>query len=226
MSRIETATQTRKLIEQETRLQMARYLHDETVQQVYGVILVLKDHLRHLGPGQARGHVQTTLDLATRAWEDLRGYLQDLRSPMDEAALTDILKQRAAEFSRLTGLPVHVEIAEPGPAPSIEVRTRLSAIIRAALSNIYRHARATTVWLRLHEQNAQMILEIQDDGIGFDPRGLDEAHGQLGLVGIRERAESMGGQLEIESGPMRGTKLIVRLPLERRRDGEDHAAAR
>ncbi len=226
LSRIETAAQTHKLIEQETRFQMARYLHDETVQQVYGVILALKDHLRHLGSGQDRAQVETTLNLATRAWEDLRAYLQDLRSPVDEAALTDILKQRAAEFSRLTGLPVHVEIGGAEAMPSVEVRTCLSAIIRAALSNVYRHAKATTVWMRLCEEKADIVLEIQDDGIGFDPHGVDEAHGQLGLVGMRERAESMGGHLEIDSDRMNGTRLIVRLPLERRNDGEDYTAAR
>lgn len=226
LERIESEAQARELVAQEARLYMARYLHDETVQQMYGVILALKDTLRRIGSSPERAQLQATLGLAIQAWEDLRAYLQDLRLPLGEATLSEVMNQRATEFTRLTGLPVHVEVEKPEPTLSIEVRARMAAIIRVALSNIYRHAQATTVWLRLRDENGEVVLEIQDDGIGFDPGNVSEAHGQLGLIGIRERAEGMGGRLEIESAPTNGTKLVVRVPLERKaNDGKDHAAA-
>ena len=197
------------------QLRIARDLHDETVQQMYGVILALKDCLRRVGPGPAEAQIRATLDLGILAWEDLRGYLQDLRSPLNEAMLAESLHRRAAEFTRLTNLPVQIEIGQPEPRLPTEARANLVAIAQAALSNIYCHAQAATVWLRLHAQNGEIVLQVQDDGIGFDPDLVRPAHGQLGLVGIRERVKVLKGQLEIESAPLKGTRLTIRAPLEK-----------
>jgi signal transduction histidine kinase len=197
------------------QLRIARDLHDETVQQMYGVILALKDCLRRIGPDPEEAQIRATLDSSIRAWEDLRGYLQDLRSPQNEATLAERLEWRAAEFTRLTNLPVQLEIGQPEPRLPTEARANLVAIAQAALSNIYCHAQATTVWLRLHTQNGEIVLQVQDDGIGFDPDQVRPEPGQLGLVGIRERAQALKGQLEVESAPLKGTRLTIRAPLEK-----------
>lgn len=195
------------------RLRMARYLHDETVQQMYGVILALKGSLRRVTTEPERQHLEQTYHQAVQAWEDLRRYLQDLREPTDDISLNERLRRRAAEFTHLTGLPVHLDITADELALSYESSARLLTIIRAALSNVYRHAQATTVSIRLATECDMLILEIADDGIGFDAARNGEMPGHYGFQGIRERVALMHGTLEIHSQPGEGTRLVIRVPV-------------
>ncbi len=195
------------------RLHMARYLHDETVQQMYGVILALKGSLRRTTTAPERQQLEQTYQQAVRAWEDLRRYLQDLREPTDDVSLGEQVRQRAAEFSRLTGLPVQLDLAADGLALSCERSTHLLAILRETLSNVYRHARATCVMVRLAVERDMLMLEVVDDGVGLDPTRADVATGHYGLAGMRERVAALGGTLEIHSQPGAGTRVVVRAPV-------------
>ena len=183
---------------------------------MYGVILALKGSLRRATTEPERQQLEQTYHHAVQAWEDLRRYLQDLREPTDDISLRERLRQRAAEFTRLTGLTVQLDITAADVALSYESSARLLAIIRAALSNVYRHARATTVSLRLKTEDDTLILEIADDGVGFDAARNGDMPGHYGLQGIRERVALMHGTLEIHSQPGKGTRLVVHVPV-----GED-----
>lgn len=81
-----------------------------------------------------------------------------------------------------------------------------------ALTNIARHAQARHVWIAVREEDAGITLEVRDDGIGFDPAGMDKQGGHYGLIGLRERARLLGGSLELTSTPGTGTSLCVLLP--------------
>lgn len=195
------------------RLRTARYLHDETVQQMYGVILALKGSLRRATTAPERHQLEQTYQQAVQAWEDLRRYLQDLREPTDDVSPGEQVRQRATEFSHLTGLPVQLDIAADDLALSYERSTRLLAILREALSNVYRHARATSVMVRLAVERDMLTLEVADDGVGFDPARADLATGHYGLAGMRERAAALGGTLELHSQPGAGTRMVVHTPV-------------
>jgi signal transduction histidine kinase len=93
----------------------------------------------------------------------------------------------------------------------------LYRMVQEALTNVARHARATKVRIRLRRDGAQLLLEVRDNGVGFDERSV-YITGSHGLMGIRERAYMLGGSLEIGNTTEGGGRVVVRLPLEPRAD--------
>jgi len=96
------------------------------------------------------------------------------------------------------------------PELPLEIKEGLYRIAQEALNNTIRHAQASRVAIRLQEDSGEIVLSVQDDGVGFDLR--DEYPGHMGLHTMRERVEKMGGALHIESAPGRGTRVRVTLP--------------
>lgn len=115
-------------------------------------------------------------------------------------------------FTRLTGIPVELDLDEV-ELPD-ETSLQALAITREASSNVYRHARAHSVTLRLKVEGETLTLEIADDGVGFDPRLLGDGEGRYGLRGIAERAALIGGEWTIASQPGQGTRLRVQWPFQ------------
>jgi signal transduction histidine kinase len=91
------------------------------------------------------------------------------------------------------------------------VETSLYRIVQEALTNVVRHAQASTVGILLKRGRGKLKMFIEDDGIGFDPEQVSQAD-RMGLLGMRERAEMLGGTLTIESTPGKGTSIIVEVP--------------
>jgi signal transduction histidine kinase len=107
-----------------------------------------------------------------------------------------------------------------------DVETILFRVTQEALTNIVRHAHATRAWVELKCDDGWVILQIEDDGLGFEPAAaLDDADRPAGwgLVGIQERVRLADGEVRIHSEPGKGTRLIVKVPFERMR-GIEHAA--
>jgi signal transduction histidine kinase len=97
---------------------------------------------------------------------------------------------------------------------SPEVETALYRMVQEALTNVARHAQAQTASVILERRGGEMIMIVEDNGRGFDPAAVSQDEHRLGLYGIRERAELLGGKLTIESGPGQGTSLFVTLPMD------------
>jgi len=110
---------------------------------------------------------------------------------------------------------VRPPLVSSSTSASFRLRTEaeLYRVAQEALANVRKHARATVVEIDLQASSALLELLVRDDGIGFDP--ARDADGGQGLIGMRERVDLLGGQLEVESQPGRGTNLRVRVPLER-----------
>ncbi|HMO65775.1 MAG TPA: ATP-binding protein, partial [Verrucomicrobiota bacterium] len=111
--------------------------------------------------------------------------------------------------------PAAIELAcEPGAAARLtpEQAFHLAGIAREALSNSLRHAQAERIAVRLAAEGDEVVLEVRDDGAGFDP--ANRADGGLGLKSLEQRAANLRGRLEIESAPGHGTTVRVRAPLE------------
>jgi signal transduction histidine kinase len=151
------------------------------------------------------------------AYQDARQAIDNLRS-LPETSTRDWLLHIARDFEASSGLPVDsssvcVEYELP---PTL--RAQLIRIVQEALSNVRKHAHASSVILSVEQHGDNLVLEVQDDGLGFDPaRTGGEAH--YGLIGMRERAAMIGAELEVEAQPGAGTRVRLHLPLP---VGEQH----
>jgi len=154
-----------------------------------------------------------SLTLVDQTVESIRDVMTELRpAVLDDYGLAAMLRWYADEFSRRTGIVVGVVGLDPTPrlAPSTE-RT-FFRVVQEALNNVVKHASARRVTLSLEQQRSGCFsLGITDDGCGFDPAALEEqnSHRGWGLMIMRERAESAGGLLRVESKPGQGTRVVI-----------------
>ncbi len=167
---------------------------------------------------QAQTIVQHAMSRARATLADARRAIQDLRTASDAPDdLKDSVQLEVDRFSAATGIPCVLELNLPEhiPVQLIEHTRRAAA---EGLTNVARHAQASQVWLRVGHKDGMLEIGVRDDGLGFEPRLLEDSSGHYGLIGLRERARLAGGTLEVTSTPGEGTELIMRLPLESRRD--------
>jgi signal transduction histidine kinase len=134
-------------------------------------------------------------------------------SMLDDLGLIPALKWQARETSKNTPLHVTVDVAMAAELDSDglpdEYKTCIYRVVQEALHNCARHSRASTVRIRVERERDRLLLDIQDDGQGFDVR---QTKG-LGLLGIQERVTHLGGKCEVRSQPGHGTSLSVELPV-------------
>lgn len=141
---------------------------------------------------------------------ELRYTVAALRAPLEEDLhLRSALQRLASRFEEATGLTVHQVLPEEKPDLPQAQRLVLYRAAQEALTNVQRHAHASQVWLVLSVQDGATSLLVSDDGVGFSA-----ANGPgLGLHGLRERAQQLGGELHLEARPGGGAQLSLRLPL-------------
>ncbi|MDP9412066.1 MAG: PAS domain-containing protein [Actinomycetota bacterium] len=203
---IEARTQT------EERRRIARDMHDAVLQDLSGVLQSLR--LTHLRSRKAGLELDLEEELAAlgRAASGLRSAIYDLRHEKESSfvesveSLVELNRQLTPE--RKIALTIGEDL--PGTSPSEEVGVELLRVVQEALTNARRHSGASNVGLRLRAEGEALVAEVTDDGRGFDPVAVE---GGVGLVGMRERVEAVGGEIEVSSRPGAGTKLAVRVPL-------------
>jgi len=160
--------------------------------------------------------------------EQVRSLAQNLRPPsLDTVGLNATLEGFCLDFAEGTLLAVDYAGAEVPPLPQA-VSICLYRFLQEALTNVIRHAQASQVSVALRCGARTVTLSVEDDGRGFDKQAL--VSGGIGLLGMRERLELVGGRLEIESQPGQGTRLTARVPLEKahleRRKARDSSSSR
>jgi len=193
------------------RQRLARELHDSVTQLLYSQVLFAGAGLKVLRQGDsnlAEQHLTRIDQAAQQALKEMRLLVYQLR-PSDylDEGLVGALKRRLQAVENRTSLSARL-IVEGKLNLNEAEEVALYRIAEEALNNTLKHAQAHTVTITLHGLDSRVILEIVDDGIGFD---LQEAinSGGLGLSSIRERTASLGGQLEIHSQPGHGTQILV-----------------
>ena len=149
------------------------------------------------------GGIKTVRRLAT----ELRPSL------LDDLGLIAAVEWQVKQFQERSGLDCSLTLPEHEPTVDQDQSIALFRILQEALTNIARHALATRMDICLKESDSHIILEVQDNGVGITPRQATGAR-SFGLLGIRERATVLGGQVEVAGEEGRGTSLIVRIPLE------------
>jgi signal transduction histidine kinase len=196
-----------KLQESERR-HLSREIHDSLGQELTGIkFQVQAIEMRHPEVALPK-QIVVALDQLTAK---LRKVAAGLRPPiLDHFSLPEALEWLVDEFSERTGLNCRVEIADAIPQVSDEVKMAMFRVCQEALTNAARHAEPSSIVITLRAK-PELTLSIHDDGVGFDT-GRPSA--SLGLLGMRERAEAIGGSFSIESKPGQGTKVSLVLPVE------------
>jgi signal transduction histidine kinase len=203
----------------EERRRLARELHDSVSQALFGIKLGV-DRARDLlarAPDELAEPLEYVRVLAAAGLADVRALMGELRSESTEKKLElvmTITRQMAAVETH-HGVAVTGLLPTREPEASLETKETLLRICQEALHNVVKHARATTVRVRLQVRDADLLLDITDDGVGFD--GARELPGHFGLGSMRERALGVGGAVEIVSAPGRGTRVTARVPSSPRR---------
>jgi PAS domain S-box-containing protein len=196
----------------EERQRLARELHDSVSQALYGIALGAHTArtLLDRDPHQVVEPLNYVLSLAEAALVEMRALIFELRpESLVREGLVSALAQQAAAIQARHRLVVATAFGEE-PAQPVKVKQELYRVAQEALQNTVKHARANTVELRLSENDAQLVLEVCDDGVGFDPDGSYPGH--LGLQSMRERVYGLGGTLQIQSAAGAGTCICARIP--------------
>jgi signal transduction histidine kinase len=212
--RLEEAETQRAILNE--RLRISRDLHDGVMQSIYAVGLALENVLFLLTEdrSRARRELERSMARLNETIQDIRGYILNLRPARRSAGdlYTSVLEV-VAQFRSGVAVRTTVELESLRrvslPEQQIE---EVCQIVREALTNVARHARATEVTVTARVERGEMEATVWDDGLGFHV-GSARREGRQGLENMRERAEGMGGSLEVRSRHGRGTVVVLRLPL-------------
>lgn len=207
--------QQEKMAVLEERQRLARDLHDSVTQSIYGVSVLAEATARLLESNDTETAVENLRELrqaSLKALRELRHMIFELRPPeLEKLGLAAALQARLATVENRAGLKTEMHCDGADDLP-LAVADGLYRIAHEAFSNSVRHARATRIRLGLERVEDDVILEILDDGLGFDVEA-GRLKGGLGLRGMEERATKMGGTLSIETESGRGTLIRVCVPV-------------
>lgn len=207
--------QVQELATLRERQRLASELHDSVSQALYSISLgvhTVRESLEDSEPEQAKASIEYVLALTEAALVEMRAIIFELRpESLETNGLVAALSRQVAVLQARYKLTVEATLADE-PDLSLERKHVLYRIAQEALHNIIKHAHASTVVLRLVRQEGEIVLEVRDNGRGFDPAGSFPGH--LGLHSMQERATKMGATFTLESTPGQGTSLRVRVPLE------------
>lgn len=200
----------------EERNRLAREIHDTLAQGLTAVALQLEsaDAMLEIGADaeKLRKTVSQALVLTQANLEEARRSVLDLRAaPLEGLTLVEALEQLVQAKPGLPNVEVVLVIIGGGRPLPLRIEVGIYRIVQEALSNVGQHAGAGQVKITLETTPVQLRLEVKDDGRGFDPRKV--TGDRYGLVGLNERAKLLGGQMQLESGEGKGTRLEIVVPL-------------
>jgi signal transduction histidine kinase len=196
----------------EERYRLARDLHDSVKQHMCAAALQLgaAQSLLNQDINAARQRITEAEHLAHTAQTELNTILLELRPPaLERQGLVGSLRQYLVDWSRQSGIETDLRF-QGEHSLSADIEEVIFRTVQEALANVARHSQAHRVIVGLVYEPGRLVLEIQDDGRGFDP-AIAQDQG-LGLMNMRERIEQAGGQFMLESTPSQGTKISAQLP--------------
>jgi signal transduction histidine kinase len=203
----------------EERGRIGRELHDGLAQVLGYLHLQSRAAEGLLSSGQiaqAQAELQEMQEVAQEAYGDVRESILGLRTAITPGAgLIPTLTEYLDKFSQQSGINARLVIgddAEMKFTPAAEIQ--LLRIVQEALANVRKHSQASRAWVRFEADEAGAVITIEDDGQGFDPSRIwQDRQGHFGLQTMRERVESVGGELRFDSQPGQGTRVVIRVPL-------------
>ena len=201
--------QTRELSIAAERNRLALELHDAVSQKLFGLVLSAEaaGTLLERDPEAAGDQVAKLQALAQEALDELRSLVFELRPPdLERDGLGGALRKHVELLRRLQQQEIELDLDGELPADAERDREILR-IAQEALQNALRHARADHIAVRVSADDGRILLEVEDDGVGFEPDAVDTRSRRLGLTSMEERARRLGGTLEIRSAPNAGTTV-------------------
>jgi PAS domain S-box-containing protein len=204
-------------IQETERRRLAQELHDRVGQSLTALNINLNIMKGQISPSSASivgARLDDSLKLVEATVESIRDVMAELRpAVLDDYGLAAVLRWYADDFGQRTGVATAVIGHDPTPRLASALEEILFRIVQEALTNVVKHARARQANVMLETHPGRFRLSVCDDGCGFDSSGLQQpaGHRGWGLMIMRERAESAGGELHVESEPGLGTRVIVDL---------------
>ena len=163
-------------------------------------------------PDRSESKLRGVQELAGRALRELRSLIFELRPPdLEKEGLVAAVGKHLDLVGRAHGLAVTLEARGDRRLP-LDVETQLFRVVQEALSNVVRHAGASSVRVGIEVDPAGVCVTVRDDGVGFDPSARAISARRLGLTSMRERAQALGGTFAVDSAPGRGTAVRVEVP--------------
>jgi two-component system, NarL family, sensor histidine kinase UhpB len=202
--------------EEEERKRVSRELHDETAQALAALRIRLHVALESEDPHRRAAVLEEVREGITGALDGVRRMARGLRPPaLDELGLLAAIEAHARMLQESTAVHVRVEHDELPPRLPAAVELALYRIVQEALANALRHAAADSVSVRLGVQDGALRAVVADDGRGFDSGpAVSGERSALGIGGMQERARYLGGEVEIDSRPGEGTRVVATIPLD------------
>ncbi|CQR53590.1 sensor histidine kinase [Paenibacillus riograndensis] len=201
------------------RQRMARDLHDTLAQGVAGLIMRLEAadaHMSQNHPERAQEIIRQSMQQARRTLAEARRAIDNLRlKSAPEMDFKEAIADEIEHFREATGIVVSTDYRLNKRLSRLQMEHSLH-IVKECLTNIARHAKADKVWVFVSTQNDKLIIEIQDNGIGFKTDDIGKDAGHYGLLGIKERVRLIGGEIYVNSNS-EGTRVKLETPFIRRR---------
>jgi len=199
---------------EEERSRLARALHDDIGQKLAAIQMqaaaVVNQCLNKNCP-EAQSGMQTIQNTASDIISTIRSQLKQLRPPqMDELGFKAAIASLCRHWRENSGVDCHLRVGDAADALNDDVCLSLYRVVQEALTNIMRHAGASEVHVNLGVKEDGVRLTIRDNGCGFDPDAQTDG---IGLIGLHERMDLLGGSMYIESAPGKGTRLVFHIPV-------------
>jgi signal transduction histidine kinase len=207
----------RETLLEEERARISRELHDELGQELTALTYameLIRTRLRR-GSTKVESNVEGAVALIARTRQTVRDIVADLRPRvLDDLGLGPAIDWLVQRLRERTELDVRLDLPDGEPTVRDEVATAAFRIAQESLTNIAKHAKARQVEVCVRSRDGHLEITVQDDGVGLTPDACDGTG--MGLIGMRERAQSVGGTVEILGTAGRGTLLRARLPFDAR----------
>jgi signal transduction histidine kinase len=213
IANVEMARQARELSVSRERDRIARDLHDTVIQNLYATGLGLQAAVREgVDPEDARTRVGRAIESIDATVKEIRARIFELQdTPTAQRGVRSRLLAVAEEMADLLGFPARIRLDGPlDTALGAEHTDQLVPVLRETLTNVAKHARASSVTVRIELADSWVELEVVDDGVGLPSTSSGAG---MGLRNLRERATLLGGEVTFASAPGGGTRVLWRVPL-------------
>ncbi|NJN65665.1 MAG: PAS domain S-box protein [Chloroflexaceae bacterium] len=216
--RLQQLNQQMTQIQEDERSRLSRELHDEASQSLTALLITLQLVHERLPASSSdlRHHLVDALGMTRSTMDRLRSLAYDLRLPaLDTLGLNGAIEEMCEMFVRRTNIAVTPFVPPTLPPLSDDINICLYRFVQEALTNVARHSRASGVWVTLNYDPETVTVQVEDNGRGVDPEVLQRSGpqvGGMGLIGMRERLDCLGGTLDIHTGKGRGMSLVATIP--------------